>query len=151
MYNKQPVPTAIDYGDLPKLLGYQLRRAQLRVFQHFAATLGQTSITPGRYGLLVLIEGNTGISQTALARAAGIERSTLGGVIDHFEKEGLVARRVAPSDRRSYALQLTARGRQLLDKLRPQIQHHEAEVTAQLTAAEARELIQLLARISESD
>ncbi len=96
--------TKLDLGVLPELLGYQLRRAQLAVFQHFAATLGDRSITPGQVGLLVLVSRNPGISQTALASAVGVERSTLGEAIDRLVKRRLLVRKPAPRDRRSHAL-----------------------------------------------
>ena len=71
----------LDLGILPDLLGYQLRRAQVTVFQHFAGALGDWNVTPGQLGLLVLVSRNPGISQTALARAVGVERATLGEAV----------------------------------------------------------------------
>ncbi len=38
----------LDLGILPGLLGYQLRRAQVTVFQHFAGALGDWNVTPGQ-------------------------------------------------------------------------------------------------------
>jgi len=37
----------IGRGLLTNLLGYHLRRAQVAVFQHFAASVGAAEITPG--------------------------------------------------------------------------------------------------------
>ncbi len=59
----------LDFDILPQLLGYQLRRAQLRMFTDFASAMAEVQITPGQFGVLVLIEANPGSSQSALARA----------------------------------------------------------------------------------
>ena len=141
--------TKLDLGVLPELLGYQLRRAQLAVFQHFAATLGDRSITPGQVGLLVLVSRNPGISQTALASAVGVERSTLGEAIDRLVKRRLLVRKPAPRDRRSYALRLSASGKRFLDDLMPRLLAHEDDVAGHLSADERETLTALLRRFAD--
>ncbi len=75
----RPFDNPLDRGVLPSLLGYVLRRTQSAVFADFAATFARAgeALTPGEFGLLVLVERNAGLSQMALARALGIDRSTL--------------------------------------------------------------------------
>jgi DNA-binding MarR family transcriptional regulator len=51
------------------------------------------------------------ISQQALGEQLGIDRTTIVELIDQLEEQGVVIRRRNPSDRRSYALSLTAKGR----------------------------------------
>ena len=138
----------LDLGILPELLGYQLRRAQLTVFQHFAGTLGNHNVTPGQVGLLVLVSHNPGISQTALARAVGVERSTLGEAINRLRKRGLLLRKLAPRDRRSYALHLSADGVDFLDDFMPRLLRHEDKVAASLSPEERKTLIALLQRLA---
>jgi DNA-binding MarR family transcriptional regulator len=140
----------LDLGILPDLLGYQLRRAQLTVFQHFAAALGDQNVTPGQIGLLVLVSRNPGISQTALARAVGVERSTLGEATDRLFKRGLLLREPAPKDRRSYALALSAAGEKFLDGLVPRLLRHEDDVAGALSPDERKTLIALLRRLAEA-
>ncbi len=140
----------LDLGILPELLGYQLRRAQVTVFQHFAGALGDWNVTPGQLGLLVLVSRNPGISQTALARAVGVERSTLGEAIDRLRKRRLLLRKPAPRDRRSYALQLSASGRKFLDDFLPRLLGHEDSVAAGLSPKERKTLISLLRRLAEA-
>lgn len=139
----------LDLGILPELLGYQLRRAQLTVFQHFAGTLGDQNVTPGQVGLLVLVSRNPGINQTALARAVGVERSTLGEAIDRLLKRRLLLRKPAPQDRRSYALRLSASGEKFLDDFVPRLLRHEDDVAGDLSPEERKTLIALLGRLAE--
>jgi hypothetical protein len=70
-------------GSLPALLGYRLRIAQQAVFRDFASSVGE--ISPGRVGLLLLIEANPGVTQSRLAREVHLDRSTMVGVIHALE------------------------------------------------------------------
>lgn len=137
----------LDFGPLDGLIGYHLRRAQARVFADFMAAMAEDGVTPGQFGVLTLIDANSGLSQSSLAKALGIERSTMVEVIDRLEAQGLVARRKSPRDRRSYALDLTDVGRARLADLRPKVRRHEARIAAGLTADEVRVLTALLRRI----
>ena len=49
-------------------------RAQVRVFQDFAAAKTGLQLTPGQVGALLLIEANQGLSQSQLGAALGIDR-----------------------------------------------------------------------------
>ena len=132
---------------LPGLIGYQLRLAQLAVFGDFAAELKEYDISPGRFGVLVLISANPGMTQSLLAAATQLDRSTMVAVIDQLEKRGLVERRDSPTDRRSNALVLTAEGEKLLKQLKRRVKHHEARIAAAMTPAETETLVALLTRI----
>ena len=46
------------------------------------------ALTPGEFGLLVLVDRNAGLSQMALARALGIDRSTLVPILDRLQARG---------------------------------------------------------------
>ncbi len=133
---------------LNRSLGYQLRRAQTRDYAHFMLELADYSLTPGQLGLLLLIESNPGVSQTALARSVGIERSTLGEFIDRFEGRSLVERRSSPTDRRSLNLYLTAGGREFLRSCMPAQEAHERWITGSLTARERATLLRLLSKVA---
>ena len=137
--------TALRSGILPGLLGYRLRLAQQAVFRDFAASVPEVS--PGRVGVLLLIEANPGVTQGRLARAVSLERSTMVGVIDALETRGLVERRRG-EDRRTNGLWLTRPGRSLLTRLKRRIEVHEQRVAARLTASERRELLTLLEKLS---
>ena len=140
--------TALDLGPLPGLLGYQLRRAQIAAFQHFAATVGKAGVTPGWFGLMVIVANNEGLSQTRLARALGIDGSTMVAMIDRLEENGWIRRRRSEIDRRSHALFLTDAGRALIAKLTPEVEAHEAALAQELSAEERQTLLRLLAKIA---
>lgn len=132
-------------GPLPGLLGYRLRLAHQAVFRDFAATVPQA--TPGRAGMLLLVEANPGVTQGQLALEVGLDRSTMVGVIDALEAGGLVARRRG-ADRRTNGLWLTRRGRALVAAMKGRIQVHERRVAGRLTARERGTLLALLEKLA---
>lgn len=138
---------AIDMGLLPDLVGFNLRCAQVAVFQDFNRNTGDFGISPPQYGTLVLIEANPGISQSAIASTLRLDRSTLVQIIDRLESRGLVVREVSASDRRSHALKLTEAGGAAMAELNRLVAAHEARMTAALTGEEKKILVALLARI----
>ncbi|MEQ9449742.1 MAG: MarR family transcriptional regulator [Rhodospirillaceae bacterium] len=143
-----PRGDGIDMGMLPGLVGFNLRCAQLAVFQHFGATVGAENVSPPQFGTLLLIEANPGISQSAVAEALRFDRSTLVQIIDRLEGRDFVARRASPQDRRSHALELTETGAEFLAKLKVLALDHENDAAAALTDAERAQLIALLQKIS---
>lgn len=144
---KSPERSGIDFGMLPGLAGYQLRLAQIAIFRDFAESLGEFDVTPGLFGILVIIEANSGLKQTELARAAHLDRSTVVSVIDNLERRGLVERRPAENDRRSNSLVLTADGTALLKKLKRRVQEHEKRLVEHLSEDERTTLVSLLQKI----
>ena len=133
------------HGILPGLIGYRLRLAQQAVFRDFAASVGELS--PGRAGMLLLIDANPGVPQGRLAEAVRLDRSTMVGVVDALEHRGLIERRRG-ADRRTNALWLTRSGRSLAARLRGRIARHERRVAAHLTDTERAQLLALLEKLS---
>ena len=133
-------------GALPGLLGYRLRLAQQAVFRDFATSVGEVS--PGRVGILFLVEANPGVTQSRLARAVHLDRSTMVGVIDMLEGRALVERRRG-EDRRTNGLWLTRAGRALVERLKRRIELHERRIATRLSAAERAQLISLLEKLSQ--
>jgi DNA-binding MarR family transcriptional regulator len=149
---RPPVPRAVpslDRGLLPSLLGYELRRTQSAVFADFAATFASAgeALTPGEFGLLVLVERNAGLSQSTLARALGIDRSTLVPILDRLQARRLLQRLRSPSDARTHALELTKDGAQALARYTRLVRAHEKRIAAELSADETAVLIGLLGKV----
>jgi DNA-binding MarR family transcriptional regulator len=138
--------TPLRPGVLPALLGYRLRLAHRRVFSDFARSVAELS--PGRVGILLLLEANPGVTQSRLALAVALDRSTMVGVIHALEARGLVERRRGV-DRRTNGLWLTRAGRSLAARLKRRIELHEQRVAARLTPSERAQLIALLEKLGE--
>jgi DNA-binding MarR family transcriptional regulator len=141
------IDPGVEHGILTGLVGFHLRQAQIAVFRDFAATMGPLGVSPGLFAVLVLIESNSGLKQSELAKAVHLDRSTVVAVVDNLERRGLVERRAVANDRRSNALRLTAAGVTLLRKLKRRVAGHERRLARDLDAAERATLVALLQRI----
>lgn len=143
--NKQYDAVALRQGALPRLLGYRLRLAQQAVFSDFAQVV--PGLSPGRLGILMLIDANPGVTQSRLAEAVLRDRSTMVAVLDTLEGRGLVARRKG-KDRRTNGLWLTRAGRTFLATIMRRVNTHERRVAAHLSPKERATLLKLLEKLA---
>ena len=72
-------------GELSELLGYALKRAQLRVFDDFIRCVAPLQLTPAQFSVLLLIERNPGRNQTEIASTLGILRPNFVSMLDALE------------------------------------------------------------------
>jgi DNA-binding MarR family transcriptional regulator len=138
----------IDYADLDRVLGYQLRRAQLAGFEAFQRATAGVDITPPRYTALTIVGANPGLSQTNLGAALGTARSGAMLLTDWLEDRGLAERRRRHGDGRAWGLYLTARGKTLLARLRRRVIAHDASFAGRLRPREQEELKRLLEKLT---
>jgi len=145
---KKKEPAAgIDYGPLADWLGFHLRLAQIASFQAFANEAQEVDLSPGRFALLLLIGRNPGISQTALSRAHGSDKSTLTPALNDLKRRGLITRARWKRDRRSYQLALTPAGHAQLVRLTACARRHEHNLDRIVGARERGRLLQLLRKL----
>jgi DNA-binding MarR family transcriptional regulator len=121
-----------------------LRLAQLAVFGDFIAACKRLDIRPAQYSVLTVIDYNPGINQTELSNALGIKRANLVGMIDDLERRGLVQRRRAARDRRTFGMFLTDRGGALMLEAHVIVRAHDQRVTRRLGKGGRDQLIALL-------
>jgi len=137
----------IDYGPLAHWVGFNLRMAQAAAFQAFARRAEEVGTRPGRFATLMLIGRNPGISQTALSRANGRDKSSLTPVLNDLARRGLVVRQRTRADQRAYRLSLTPAGRRLLAELTQCARGHERSLDRIIGAREQKSFVRVLKRI----
>jgi DNA-binding MarR family transcriptional regulator len=94
-----------------------------------------------------MVDRNAGLSQTTLARALGIDRSTLVPILDRLQSRGLLARHRSPTDGRTHALALTIQGTKALARFTRLVASHEKRIASGLSASETQALIGLLDKV----
>jgi DNA-binding MarR family transcriptional regulator len=141
---------AIDYDELPNYVGYLLRRAQATIFREFERSLGDIGLTPGAFGLLMLIRANPGITQMDLANAFGIDKSTLTPVLNRLEQSGLVRREQLAHDRRYNALFFVEEREEFFCRARDRVRAFEQSVADRLSLDEQRDLVRLIGKLQSS-
>jgi DNA-binding MarR family transcriptional regulator len=135
-------------GPLADFIGFHLRLAQEASFQAFARRVRDVDLRPGHLAVLALIGENPGISQTALGRAGGRDKSSLTPTLNDLARRGFVSRRRSTRDRRSYTLSLTPRGEKLLAALMVHAQAHDRRLDAIVGLKNKAEFIRTLRRIA---
>ncbi len=138
---------AVDYGPLAGWVGFNLRMAQAAAFQAFSRLAKEIGTRPGRFATLMLIGRNPGISQTALSRANGRDKSSLTPVLNDLARRGLVHRRRTRADQRAYRLTLTPAGRALLAELTRCARAHERNLDRVIGARAQKDFVRALKRI----
>lgn len=140
-----------------------LLRTSDEVFSVTERNLLEHRISQGRFGVLMLLwrsgpgqaTGGTAGGCTMgprtpaeLAKAAGVTRATMTGLIDTLERDGFVKRKPDPNDRRMMSVILTAKAERFLRVLLP---HHFKAIKGllkTLTETERKTLVRLLTKIT---
>ena len=133
--------------EIEKSVGFLLAKAYQRACAIFKEEFESTDLTPQQFGLLAFLWIEDGLSQAELSLRSQIDRTTIGGIVDRLEKEGLVARVNHPEDRRAFQVFLTARGKALEDELCAVANRVLVKVNAPLTKEEQSTLVRLLEKI----
>lgn len=115
----------------------------------FAEGLRPLGLSPAHAGILRILEASPAITQQALASALGSPPSRLVALVDELESKGLIERQENETDRRRYALLLTAEGRSTLNSIGGVVREHQNALLAALSEAERHQLTLLLMRIAD--
>lgn len=126
--------------------GHLIRRAQQL---HVALWQDQVSaqVSSVQYAALAVLERLPGASQSELGAELDLDRSTIADIVARLEKRGVISRSPHESDRRRYALNLTAAGAEEVRRLRPLVEAANEALTAPLDADERATLRLLLTRL----
>jgi DNA-binding MarR family transcriptional regulator len=143
-----PSGDAVAFGPLADWVGFNLRMAQASAFQAFSHLSREIGERPGRFATLMLIGQNPGISQTALSRANGRDKSSLTPVLEDLVRRGLVQRQRMRGDRRTYRLKLTTLGERTLDQLVACAKRHEKNLDRIIGAKNRTNFLRILKRIA---
>jgi len=129
----------------PAFLLTKLGAESSRLYKQRLAPLG---LEPHHARALRYIGSAGGLSQQALADHLGLARSRIVALVDELEQRNLVKRRPSPSDRRAYALRLTANGEKLLQQVICASREHENQLCAPLNPDERAQLTTFLQRLA---
>jgi DNA-binding MarR family transcriptional regulator len=127
---------------------YLLVQLGLLLARQFGERLVPFGLEPRHAGMLTRLAAHEGLSQQALGELIGLNPTRMVFLVDELEQRGLVERRRNAADRRSYALYLTAQGRDTLRQIQAAGNLHQDQIGASLTQAERSQLANLLRRLA---
>ena len=115
----------------------------------FAERLEPLGLTPAHVGALRVIAASAGSSQQEVAARLGMFPSRLVALVDELQGRGLVQRLENPHDRRISLLQLTVKGKDVLQSIGPVAREHQEALLASLNTEERGVLASLLLRVAD--
>lgn len=139
-------PAKLDSA-LENLVGYVMRRVQLKISQHLSTRLENYDLRPAQFTALSIIEQSPGLMQADLAKALAIEPPQAVLMVNKLEERGLAMRVRSNPDKRSYGLFLSKAGEQLLKTLKDVVVQSDLDATAALAPQEREQLLVLLNRL----
>jgi DNA-binding MarR family transcriptional regulator len=141
---------ALEMGELSELLGYSLKRAQLKIFEDFLRCVAPLQLTPAQFSVLLLLDKKPGRNQTEIANTLGILRPNFVSMLDGLESRDLCARMRSSNDRRSHIVVLTDKGRAVLARAKKLVAtKHEARLNELLGPANRVALLEMLSKIAQ--
>jgi len=101
-------------------LGIHLFKAYFSIYKYLKKTFSDHQIenmNPTRLGILLALADKDGVIMSKLGQKLFLEKSTMTGVIDKMEADGLVERRSDRTDRRALRISLTPKAKRLNEKI----------------------------------
>jgi DNA-binding MarR family transcriptional regulator len=100
----------------PLRVWFRFVRLHRRVSAAIAGELKAVGLSIPQFDLISTLTEREGLSQQELAERLYVTKGNVSGLLDRMVEAGLVERRSIPGDRRSNALHLTPKGRDLAEK-----------------------------------
>lgn len=113
----------------------------------YLADLPDAGLSQGESHILAHLAASGPTTIAALHEGLAHKRSTLTSILDRLVERGLVTREVSADDRRSFVIAPTAAGRQMADRVHRHVTALEAAVARDLTSAERRTCLKVLAAV----
>lgn len=130
-------------------MAFLLAQIGAHATERFAERIAALDLTPAQAGLLRAVASEPGRSQQAVAEQLGVQPSRFVALVDELEQRGVVERRRNATDRRLYALHLTAHGERFMREIGEVGLAHENDICSALSAAERTTLRELLQRVAD--
>ncbi|MDQ6800864.1 MAG: MarR family transcriptional regulator [Acidobacteriota bacterium] len=108
----------------------------------------RAKVTPQQWSILsMLAESEAPMTLAAIARKMMVSKQNMTGMMARLEQLGLAERHDDPKDLRSSRVQLTRRGRALVDKFRPAYQEWREQLGHDLPEREIAALTRTVDRL----
>ncbi len=91
----------------------QIKQVQGRIFEKLLAKSGVDAFNGAQGRILYVLWQKDALPIVALSRQTGLAKTTLTGMLDRLENQGLIIRSTEPSDRRQIIIRLTEKAKLL--------------------------------------
>jgi DNA-binding MarR family transcriptional regulator len=134
-------------ADSPSHLMHRVLQLALDIYAEEAGANGPTQ---RQFAVLEAVSVKSGLTQTDLVKATGIDRSTLADLVARMTTKGLLARERSSLDARAMAVSLSAEGKALLEAARPRVEAADKRIMGLLPKAKRDGFLELLGELAAS-
>ncbi|CAN5150596.1 hypothetical protein BH09PSE1_BH09PSE1_16510 [soil metagenome] len=134
-------------AESPSHLMHRVLQLALDIYSEEAGTDGPTQ---RQFAVMEAVSAKSGLTQTDLVRATGIDRSTLADLVARMTTKGLLERERSAVDARAKAVKLSEAGTALLISARPRVEAADRRILALLPKGKRDGFIELLADLANA-
>jgi MarR family transcriptional regulator, transcriptional regulator for hemolysin len=127
---------------------YWINYAARHVQRRFERCLRPLGFGLAYVGVATELERAGPLLQRDLAKYYEVEQPTMAALLARMERDGLVARKAHPQDKRASLMSLTAKARAKLPEVKQKLVVEARRMTDELSDSETRMLISLLKRVA---
>lgn len=135
-------------GGLAASPSHLMHRALQLALDIYAEEAGPDGLTQRQFAVLEAVSHRSGLTQTDLVRATGIDRSTLADLVARMTTRGLLDRERSTIDARAKAVRLSEAGQAALDAARPRVEAADRRILALLPKGKRDGFLALLADLA---
>jgi DNA-binding MarR family transcriptional regulator len=139
---------ALDGFRLVDAPGHLLRRCQQRAVEIFMEELRPLRLTPRQFAVLIAVGQRPGLTQTELVADTGIDRSTIGDMLDRLVRRGLLRRERSGRDQRANRLRVLPAGLRALAAALPHVRRAQQRILAPVPASQRTAIIAVLRQMA---
>ncbi len=134
-------------ADSPSHLMHRVLQLSLDIY---AEEAGPDGLTQRQFAVLEAVSVRSGLTQTDLVKATGIDRSTLADLVARMTAKGLLERERSTLDARAKAVRLSEAGQTALADARPRVEAADKRILALLPKARREGFLDLLTSLTEA-
>lgn len=135
-------------GGLAASPSHLMHRALQLALDIYSEEAGPDGLTQRQFAVLEAVSHKSGLTQTDLVRATGIDRSTLADLVARMTTKGLLDREKSAIDARAKAVRLSEAGQAALEAARPRVAAADKRIMALLPKGKRDGFLDLLAELA---
>jgi MarR family transcriptional regulator, temperature-dependent positive regulator of motility len=136
-------------GGLASSPSHLMHRALQLALDIYSEETGPDGLTQRQFAVLEAVSHKSGLTQTDLVRATGIDRSTLADLVARMTTKGLLDRERSTLDARAKAVRLSEAGQVALDAARPKVEAADKRIMALLSKGKRDAFLATLADLAD--
>ena len=109
-----------------------------------------TGLYPAQHRTLMHLAKNPGISQTELAKSLEVTTATVTVTLKKLEEDGYVIKRVDRADNRFHQIEITEKGRQIVEESESVFSHVNQVMLQNFSEQEKEQLLQFFDRLCDN-